>query len=78
MKLPIALFTLPNCKWCNEAKNYLKLHHFKYNEIDLTKNKKALSDCQKHKCKGAPVFLIGNSWICGFDTTKINKALGIK
>ena len=75
---PIALFTLPNCKWCNEAKNYLKLHHFKYNEIDLTKNKKALSDCQKHKCKGAPVFLIGNSWICGFDTTKINKALGIK
>lgn len=78
MNPPIALFTLPNCKWCNEAKAYLKSHHFKYNEIDLTKNKQALKDCQKHKCKGAPVFLIGNRWICGFDKNKINKVLGIK
>ncbi len=78
MNLPVALFTLPNCKWCNEAKLYLKSNKIRYNEVDLTKNKQALKDCQKHKCKGAPVFLIGNHWICGFDKTKINKALGIK
>ena len=74
---PIALFTLPNCKWCNDAIIYLKSKNIKYTKIDLTKNKNALKDCQK-RCSGAPVILIGNSWICGFDKEKINKELGIK
>ena len=74
---PIALFTITNCKWCKEAIVYLKSKNLKYNHIDLTKNKKALNDCQK-RCQGAPVFLIGNSWICGFDKEKLNKELGIK
>lgn len=74
----VALFTLPNCKWCNEAKNYFALKKIKYNLIDVSKNKQALKDCQKHGCKGAPVVLIENQWICGFDKKKINKALGIK
>ena len=75
---PVALFTLPQCKWCNEAITYLKSKKVKYNEIDLSKNKQALKDCKKHGCQGAPVVLIGNSWICGFDKQKINKELGIK
>ncbi|MDY3201364.1 MAG: glutaredoxin domain-containing protein, partial [Arcobacter sp.] len=45
---PIALFTLPNCKWCEEAKFYFKSKKLKYNLIDLSKNKQALQDCQKH------------------------------
>ena len=73
---PIALFTIPNCKWCKEAIIYLK-SKLKFNQIDLTKNNDALKDCQK-RCSGAPVILIGNSWICGFDKNKINKELGIK
>ena len=55
-----------------------KIGRIKYNLIDLSKNKEALKDCQKHKCTGAPVILIGNVWICGFDKDKINKELGIK
>ncbi len=75
---PVALFVLPNCKWCNEAKVYFKTNKINYNLIDISKNKQALKDCQKHGCKGAPVILIGNSWICGFDKKKINKELGRK
>ena len=75
---PIALFTIPNCKWCKEAATYLKVNKLKYNLIDLSKNKEAWKDCQKHGCKGAPVILIANTWICGFDKDKINKELGIK
>ena len=36
---PIALFTIPNCKWCKEAIVYLKSKNLKYNHIDLTKIK---------------------------------------
>ena len=74
----VALFTQPSCKWCNEAKAYFKAKKVKYNLIDLSTNKKAFNDCKKHGCKGAPVVLIENQWICGFDKNKINKALGIK
>ena len=72
----ITLFTIPNCKWCSQVKIYFKEKKIKYHSIDLSKNAMALKDCKKHKCKGAPVILIGNSWICGFDKVKINKELG--
>ncbi len=75
---PVALFVLPKCKWCDEAKAYLKSRKIRYNLIDVSKNKKALNDCKKHGCSGSPVILIGNTWICGFDKNKINKELGIK
>ncbi|AXX93166.1 NrdH-redoxin [Malaciobacter molluscorum LMG 25693] len=75
---PIALFTIPNCKWCEKAKAYFKSKNIRYNQIDVSRNKQALKDCQKHGCNGAPVVLIGNCWICGFDKEKINKELGIK
>ena len=75
---PVALFTIPNCTSCNSAMAYFKLKKIRYNQIDVSKNKQALKDCQKHGCKGAPVILIGNRWICGFDKNKINKELGIK
>jgi glutaredoxin 3 len=74
----VALFVLPKCKWCDSAKAYFKTKKIRYNLIDLSTNKKALSDCKKHGCSGAPVVLIENTWICGFDKEKINKALGIK
>jgi glutaredoxin len=74
----VALFVLPKCKWCDNAKAYFKTKKIRYNLIDLSTNKKALSDCKKHGCTGAPVVLIENTWICGFDKEKINKALGIK
>lgn len=74
----VALFTMPKCKWCDEAKNYLKSKKIRYSQIDVTKSKSALKECQKHGCRGVPVVLIGNIWICGFDKNKINRALGIK
>ncbi len=75
---PVALFTLPNCKWCDNAKAYLKSKKIRFNQIDVSRNKQALKDCQKHGCNGSPIILIGNRWICGFDKEKINKELGIK
>ncbi|WP_419769122.1 MAG: glutaredoxin family protein [Candidatus Marinarcus sp.] len=75
---PVALFTIPNCKWCSQAAAYFKEKKIKYNQIDVSKNRQALKDCQKNGCKGAPVILIGNRWICGFDKEKIHKELGIK
>jgi len=72
---PIVLFTSPTCKWCTTAKKYLKEKGLKFKTIDVTKDKKAMQDCMNHGCRGVPVVLIGSRWVCGFDQSKIEKAL---
>ena len=75
----VALFTGPGCVWCVKAKNFLKKHKIRFNEIDVTKNKKAADDCKKHTGGGGiPVILIENRWISGFNENLIKKELGIK
>ena len=74
----VVVFTSPSCKWCSVVKNHLKKNNIKFKAIDITKDKYAAADCQKHGCRGVPVVLIGSRWICGFDEKKINKELNIK
>lgn len=74
---PVVLFTTPTCKWCTTAKQYLKKNEIKFKTIDITKDAKAAKDCERHGCRGVPVFLIGSRWICGFDQKAIDKALEV-
>jgi glutaredoxin len=75
----VVLFVSPSCVWCTRAKSYFRKNEIKFKAIDITKDQWAAKDCEQHGCRGVPVVLIGGSqWICGFDQTKIEKALGIK
>jgi len=73
----VVLFTTPTCKWCTTAKKHLRDNGIKFTTIDITKDQKAAKDCQKHGCRGVPVYLIGTQWICGFDYEKVEKLLDI-
>ena len=74
---PVALFTAPGCSWCTTAKKYLKSKGIRFRTIDISTDAKAAKDCMRHGCRGVPVVLIGNRWICGFDQKSIDKELGI-
>ena len=74
---PVALFTSPGCKWCTTAKKYLKGKGIRFRTIDISTDAKAAKDCMRHGCRGVPVVLIGNRWICGFDQKTIDKELGL-
>lgn len=73
----VILFTTPTCKWCTTAKKHLRDNGIKFKTIDITKDQKAAKDCQKHGCRGVPVYLIGTQWICGFDYEKVEKLLDL-
>jgi len=73
----VALFTAPGCPWCARAKSFLKKLGVRFNTVDVSTNKKALTDCKKAGCSGVPVVLIGSQWICGYNEEKIKKALGL-
>lgn len=75
MQKRVILFTIPKCNWCAKAKNFLKSSGIKFISVDLSKNHRARLECKKHKCLGAPVILIENRWICGFDKEKIKQSL---
>ena len=74
---PVALFTAPGCSWCTTAKKYLKGKGIRFRTIDISTDTKAAKDCMRHGCRGVPVVLIGNRWICGFDQKTIDKELGL-
>ena len=73
----VVLFTGPGCHWCVKAKNYFKNKGIRFREIDISRDQAAARDCERHGCRGVPVVMIGNRWICGFDQNKINRELGI-
>jgi len=73
----VILFTTPTCKYCTVAKSHLRKYNIKFKTIDISKDKKAAQDCEKHGCRGVPVYLIGSRWICGFDQKKVEKVLKI-
>ncbi len=73
----VVLFTAPGCKWCTIAKQFLKDNDVKFKLIDVSKDPKAVQECQKHGCRGVPVLLIGTQWVCGFDHEKIEKLLNL-
>ncbi len=74
----VVLFTSPGCSWCTTAKQHFKKHSINFREIDISKDIHAAKDCEKHGCRGVPVVLVGSQWICGFDKSKIDRALEIK
>jgi len=73
----VILFTTPTCHWCTTAKKHLRDNGITFKTIDITKDQKAARDCQKHGCRGVPVYLIGSQWVCGFDAKKVEKLLNI-
>jgi glutaredoxin len=75
----VALFTAPGCIWCTRAKQFFKRNNIRFNEIDVSRDKKAAADCKKHTGSGGvPVILIENKWISGFNEPVIKRELGIK
>jgi glutaredoxin len=74
----VVLFTSPGCVWCTRAKTFFKKNDIKFKTIDISRDKQAAKDCERHGCRGVPVILIGSTWICGFDEPKIKKALDLK
>jgi glutaredoxin len=74
----VVLFTTPTCHWCTVAKKHFKDKGIRFKQVDISRDRAARKDCEKHGCRGVPVVLVGSRWICGFDEKKINKELGIK
>jgi len=62
--------------FCNQAKEYLSQRNVQFTEKDITKDPNALEELKKLGFMTTPVLVIDDSVIVGFDTAKIDSALG--
>jgi len=62
--------------FCNQAKEYLSQKKVQFTENDITKDPNALEELKKLGFMTTPVLVIDGSVIVGFDTAKIDSALG--
>jgi glutaredoxin-like YruB-family protein len=74
----IVVFSTPTCGWCSRVKSYLREKGFRFRDVDVSKDPKAVSDMVRISGQmGVPVILIDNKPVVGFDVGKINRLLGI-
>lgn len=74
----IKIYSTPACPYCQIAKKYLKDHGFDFEDLDVSKDEKALQEMlDKTGQMGVPVIEINDKVIIGFNKSEIDKLLGI-
>ena len=75
----IRIFSTPTCPYCVTLKEFLKEKGFEFEDIDVSRDEKALEEMvKKTEQFGVPVINVNDQWIVGFDREKICQLLGIK
>lgn len=77
--LKVRIFTTVACPYCFTLMEFLKEHNIEFEEIDVSKNKKAREEMIKKAGKmEVPVVEIDGQIVVGFDKEKIVQLLNIK
>ena len=75
----IRVFSTPACPYCFTLKEFLKENKIDFEDIDVSKDKKALEEMvNKSGQMGVPVIEIDGEIVVGFDKERISSLLGIK
>jgi len=74
----IKVYSTPTCPYCLTLKEFLKEKGFEFEDIDVSKDEKALNEMiEKSGQMGVPVVDIDGQIIVGFDREKISQLLNI-
>ncbi len=76
----VVIYSTPTCPYCHSAKEFLTKNKIKFQDIDVSKDKKAANDMiEKSGQMGVPVIIVDNKTvIVGFDKAALKKALKLK
>ncbi len=76
--MSVKIYSTPTCPWCNKAKEFFKENDIDFENIDVSKNRKAAQEMvQKSGQMGVPVIEINDNVIVGFNEPEIKKALDL-
>ena len=76
--MEVKVYTTPICPYCATLKEFLKEHKIDFEDIDVSKDEKALHEMiEKTGKMEVPVVDIDGEIVAGFDKNKILKLLNI-
>lgn len=76
--MKVILYTTSTCVFCPLVKNFLKEKEVEYEEVDVSKDAKALEEIkEKTGQMGVPVTLIRDKVVIGFDKNKLTELLNL-
>ncbi len=76
--MKVKVYSTPFCPYCTMAKEFLKKHGIKFEEIDAQENRAAAIEMiKKSGQSGVPVIEVDGNIIVGFDEKKLSQALGL-
>lgn len=77
--MKVRIFSTPSCVYCVTLEEYLKKNDIKFEDIDVSKDEKALNEMvEKSGQMAVPVIDIDGEFVVGFDKKRINELLKIK
>ena len=75
----VTVYSTPTCPWCTTLKNYLKKHHIRFTDIDVSRDKNSADELVRRSGQmGVPQTDIAGEMIVGFNKARINQLLDIK
>ncbi len=74
--MDVKVYSTPNCGWCNVLKRYLDEKHVRYEEIDVSRDRKAAMEMiLKSGQRGVPVMDYKGNIIVGYDKDTIDRLI---
>lgn len=77
--MKVKVYTTSACPYCSMTKHFLKENNIEFEEIDVSRNRKAAEEMiEKSGQMGVPVIEINGEIIVGFNKEALEKALKLK
>ena len=74
----VRIYTVPSCKYCEEAKEYLSRKGIGYTELDVKDNEDAALEMFDISGEVTPpVIKVGNTVIVGFDPLSLDEVFSV-
>ena len=71
----ITLYSSRNCRYCRQARQYLRDSGLRFQELDVQQNLRAQRMLEKMGARSVPVIMIGDKRVDGFDRERLERLL---
>lgn len=71
----LRLYSAPGCGHCRQLKAHLQRLRVPFQELDISRNRRAQSEFQRLGARGVPVLLAGEQRLDGYDPRRLDRLL---
>lgn len=71
----IVMYVMPQCSYCERARNYLQQRGYRWREVDIAASAQAKDEFDARGGVGTPLIVIGEDQVTGFNVARLQQLL---